>query len=193
VRRLARLLRTRPDSGFSIVEVSIAMGLFALLIGITLTSVISARRVFAATDDEATGQTDVRTAVERLGRDIRSARGVDTGATSSRLDMWVDRNSDYKRTADEIVYWQLSLRPDGQYDVRRSSDGTSAITARTIIDQLAFCYRAAANGPCLPTPLSAADARRVTVVETTMRYDARVGSGSNARQLVVAERLRNVG
>lgn len=183
----------RDDSGFSLIELSIAMGLMALLVTITLTLVVSSREVFASTDDEATGQTDVRTAVERLGKDIRSARGIDLGATASRLELWIDYDSDYRLDTAEVVAWELQPNGSGQFDVRRNEAGTDVITAETIIDQLAFCYRIAANTPCLPTPLSATDAEQVTVVETTMRYDARVDSGSNARNLIVAERLRNVG
>jgi len=186
-------MRRHRDEGFSLIELSIAMGLMALLVTITLTLVISSREVFVSTDDEATGQTDVRTAVERLGKDIRSARGIDDGATANRLELWIDYDSDYRLDANEVVTWELQLNANGQYDVRRNEDGTNVITAETIIDQLAFCYRLSAGDPCLAMPLTAADAKRVTVVETTMRYDARVDSGSNPRNLIVVERLRNVG
>lgn len=185
--------RRHGDAGFSIIELSIAMGLMAVLIAITLTVVISARDVFVSADDEATGQTDVRTAVERLGKDIRSARGIDLGATASRLELWIDYDSDYRLETNEVVTWELQPNGTGQFDVRRSEDGTNTITAETIIDQLAFCYRFDAGSPCLTMPLSAADAERVTVVETTMRYDARLDTGSNSRNLIVVERLRNVG
>ena len=183
----------RGDGGFSIIELSIAMGLLALLVTITLTLVVSSREVFVSTDDEAAGQTDVRTAVERLGKDIRSARGLDLGATASRLELWIDYDSDYRLDANEVVTWELQPNGSGQFDVRRNADGTNTITAETIIDQLAFCYRVDAGSPCLATPLSVTDADRVTVVETTMRYDARLNTGSNARNLVVVERMRNVG
>jgi len=149
--------------------------------------------VFVSTDDEATGQTDVRTAVERLGKDIRSARGIDDGATANRLELWVDYDSDYRLDASEVVTWELQLNANGQYDVRRNAAGTDTITAETIIDQLAFCYRLDAGTPCLATPLSPTDADKVKVVETTMRYDARLNTGSNARNLIVIERMRNVG
>ncbi len=184
---------SRTDGGFTMIELSIAMGLMALLVTITLTLVISSREVFVSTDDEATGQTDVRTAVERLGKDIRSARGLDLGATASRLELWIDYDSDYRLDVDEVVTWELQSNGAGQFDVRRTADGSNTITAETIIDQLAFCYRVDAASSCLATPLSATDAELVTLVETTMRYDARLGTGSNARNLIVVERMRNVG
>lgn len=191
VRRVRR--GARADDGFTLVELTIAMGLMALLVTITLTLVISSRDVFVSTDDEATGQTDVRTAVERLGKDIRSARGLDLGATASRLKLWIDYDSDYRLDADEVVIWELQPNGSGQFDVRRNADGTSTTTAETIIDQLAFCYQVDAASPCLTTPLSTVDANRVRVVRTTMRYDARLNTGSTARNLVVVERMRNVG
>ena len=184
--------QVRADAGFTIIELSVAMALLALLVSMTLTLVLSSREVFVSADDEATGQTDVRTAVERLGKDIRSSRGIHLGATASRLELWVDYDSDYRVDAAEIVTWQLQANGTGQFDVRRTADGTNTITAETIIDQLAFCYRTSAAQPCLAMPLSPADAGRVTVVETTMRYDARLTTGSNARNLIVVERLRNV-
>lgn len=188
-----RSRRCRDERGFSLIEVTIAMSMLVILMVMSLTMVVSVRKVFVTNDDEATGQTDVRTAVERLGRDIRSARGIDTGATASRLEIWVDSNSDYRRVASEIVVWELQAAGGGQFNVLRAENGNATITAETIIDQLAFCYRIDATSPCLSTPLSAADARRVRVVESVMRYDSRTTTGSNARNLVVTERLRNVG
>lgn len=193
MRRWLRRLPARPDSGFSLIELSIAMGLLMVLTAMTLTFAISARRAFVVADDEATGQTDVRTAVERLGRDIRSGRGIDLGATASRLELWIDTDSDYRRETNEIVVWELQPAGDGQFNVLRAENGVPTVTAETIIDQLAFCYRVDATSACLPTPLSATNAERVRIVETTMRYDAELARGSNARNLIVVERLRNVG
>lgn len=190
--------RSRADAGFSLVELSVAMSLLVVLMTITLTIVVSTREVFVSADDEATGQTDVRTAVERLGKDIRSSRGVYPGATAARLELWVDYDSDYRVDTAEIVTWELQANGTGQFDVRRTEDGTGTITAETIIDQLAFCYQESAGDPCLTVPpggLLESDADRVRVVQTTMKYDARaeVGVGSGARNLIVVERLRNVG
>ena len=188
----SRPRRPSADAGFTIIELSVAMALLALLITMTLTMVLSSREVFVAADDEATGQTTCgRRRAPGQGHPV--LRGIDLGATASRLELWIDYDSDYRIDAAEIVTWQVQANGTGQFDVRRTEDGTNTITAETIMDQLAFCYRVSAGQPCLAMPLSPADAARVTVVETTMRYDARLTTGSNARNLIVVERLRNVG
>lgn len=188
--------REQRDSGLTLVETLIAMMLLTVIMAITLTVFVQVRDAYVRTDDEASGQMDVRTAAERLGRDIRSGRGVEVSATASQLQMWIDTDSDYKRGADEIVTWTLEPRGDGQFNVVRTLDGTPLIAASSVIDGLAFCYKVDATNPsCLPTPLDAMDATRARYIETTMRFDDRNAPdvGSAARTLRIAERMRNVG
>jgi hypothetical protein len=163
---------------------------------------ISVNDTFRLTDDEATGLADTRTVVERLGRDIRAARGVDAGATKSTLVLWVDYNSDYIRSPSaqpgEIVTWSLISQGAGstQYNTLRSTaGGTAVVQARTLVSDLAFCYlKVPSTNPadCLPTPLSAANAAATRLVTVDLTYDSLVSSGGSQRTTSFSERIRNV-
>lgn len=180
------------DRGVTLVELLISMSLTLVIGSILTTSVIGTQRLYRATEDESVGQTDVRTTIERLGRDIRNARSLDSGATQSQLVLWVDSNSDYKKQTSEVVTWKLVASSDGHFDVTRLRDGVSTRTAKLVISQIAFCYQIAADPTCIPTPITQAQADAVRVVSSDMEYDANVGRGTTSRHAVFSERLRNV-
>jgi len=178
---IARLSRMREDQGVTLVELLVTMLLLSFVTSITVTSFTVMARSKTQVNDEATGLSDVRKVSERLGRDIRNARGVDAGATSSMLVLWIDTNSNYRREADESVEWRLRAiagDPD-HFDVVRVQGGASTVVqARSLVNQIAFEYDA-------PAP-------NTKVVSTTLNYDAFVGTGTTTRNLYFAERLRNV-
>jgi hypothetical protein len=130
--------------------------------------------------------------MERLGRDVREARGVVCDApanpTSSprcadHLQLWVDTNSDYLQQDDEIIPWRVVESSTGEhFDVLRTVGlGPSAVTrteARSLIVGAIFSYDA-------PQP---EDAHVVTV---DLTYDALVGVGTNQRQAQATIELRN--
>ncbi len=191
--------RTRKDdAGVSLAELLIAMTI-SLVVGTLLVGgVRSTSRLFQATDAELTGQTDVRVTIERLGRDLRAARSVDAGATASRLVLWIDSNSDYVKQSSEVVTWSLVASTAGHYDVSRVSNGVTQRTARLVVSQIAFCYRAATSAACtsggggMTLPLTTATAAQVQSVSSDIEYDAVVGRGTSSRHTVFTERLRNV-
>lgn len=184
------------DRGVSLVETMISLLLLAGVLAATFTATTTGRRLFTLADDDAAGVIDVRTAVERLGRDVRNARAVDPGATRGQLALWVDANSDYQRQSSEVVAWSIVANGD-HFDVRRQVGADAAVTqASTVVSAIAFCYRVQTTGACLnpdATPLDAAQAASVRYVETTMIYDPRISKGARERQVVFGERLRNVG
>ena len=176
------------------------MVLTSILGTIATYALISVNQTFRETDDEATGLADTKTVVERLGRDIRAARGVDVGATSSLLSLWIDYNSDYIRSAtsqqNEIVTWSLVSQGAGstQYNTLRSTaGGTPVVQARTLVSNIAFCYQSDPDAACSTTPLSAADAEATSLVTVTLTYDSLVTTGSGQRTVTFTERIRNVG
>ena len=141
------------DRGVTMTELLVSMLLITAVMAGVGTALLSARKVFAYTDDDATGSLDVRTAVERLGRDIRNARGLDSGATRGSLQLWVDANSDYRRQAAETITWTIVVRGD-HYDVARQvGSGPAQTQASTVVSAIAFCYRTevAADVPTRPT------------------------------------------
>lgn len=200
--RLARRLRALrgDDSGFTLVELLVTMVLIGVLGGIVMMAVLASHRQVRVVDDEATGLSDTRVVVERLGRDIRVSRGVDAGATDSNLVLWIDYNSDYVRNAtaqaDEIVTWSVVDQGTGQYNTLRSTAGGDVqLQARTLVSDLAFCYLTEPSddpADCLATPLSSSDAANVRLVKVTLQYDSALDYGAQSRTTTFSERIRNV-
>ena len=175
-----RLARRPGDDGVTLIELLVTMVLLSIVLGIAASAFQATAKVYTATDDDATGLADARKVAERMGRDIRNARGVDSGATASQLVVWIDVNSDYKRQTNESITWKLEPSGDGlHYDViRKVGSATQVIEARSLVSQIAFTYDV--------TPPN------TQVVQTLVTYDSIVGLGASARTLYFAERLRNV-
>lgn len=175
-----RLESRKGDEGLTLVELLVTMVLLAIVLSMAMVAFKATADVYTATDDDATGLADARKVAERMGRDIRNARGVDAGATASRLVVWIDSNSDYRRQSGESVTWLLQATGDGvHYDVIRKQGTTvEKIEARSLVSQIAFTYDVAAPD--------------TKVVQTLVTYDSNVGRGASARTLYFAERLRNV-
>ncbi len=191
----------RSDDGMTLVELIVAMVLIGVLGAIVSAAVLMSQKQVRIATDEATGLSDTRVVVERLGRDIRVSRGVDAGATGSNLVLWIDYNSDYVRNAtaqpDEIITWSVVDAGSGtQFNTLRSTAGGQVqLQARTLVSSLAFCYLSAPSddpADCLATPLSATDATNTRLVKVTLQYDSALAYGSNERTNTFTERIRNV-
>lgn len=195
------------DAGMTLIEVMVAISLISVLGAVMVSAVRDNNKLNIVTRDESQGLADVKKVVERLGRDVRSARALNPGATESQLVLWVDFNSDYIKTSDEIVTWQLlKENEDGvQYNViRQTEGGDPTVQARTLVSDIAFCYWTSTAAPnqadcsgSLPASsggggLSAADAARTRLVTTITTYDAMPGAGTGERQVAFSSRLRNV-
>ena len=203
-------MHRHDDSGVTLVEVIISTVLMSVVVAAIASAMHSGRRVFTLADDEATGVIDIRAAVERLGRDVRNARALDAGATSSTLALWIDANSDYQRQADEVVTWTI-VANGSHFDVRRQvGSGTALTQASTVVSAIAFCYRTGSSDPtadplqgCIngsasapytltTGALTAAQAKSARFITTIMTYDPRVSNGTNQRTVTFSERMRNV-
>ena len=183
---MSRRQARREDGGLTLVELLVTVMLMSVVGAVVLAATVDTHRVFRSDSDEAQGLADVKTVVERLGRDIRDARGVDAGATTSQLTLWIDSNSNYRRDTNEIVTWKIvdvsgsTCTTVGHCNVVRTvQGGTAVVEARTLISNFAFAYDVAAP-----------DTRLVTV---TMQYDAVRGRyGTGSRSVTFKDRLRNV-
>lgn len=172
--------RERGDQGITLIEQMVVIVLLSIVLTIAMSAFQASSKVFNSTNDDSTGLADARKVSERMGRDIRNARGIDTGATTSKLVIWIDTNSDYRRQAAESITWELQANGDGvHYDVIRKVGTTEQIVeARSLVSQIAFTYDVAAPN--------------TKVVTAEVTYDAYVGVGSATRTLYFVERLRNV-
>lgn len=196
VRAVQRL--RRDDRGLTLAEVLVASAITLVVLALVTSAAISGMRLQSATDAEASGQFDVRTTIERLGRDVRNARSVEAGATASELKMWIDNNRDYSRQDSEITIWKLRqtrVSPP-EFEVLRTAGVLSVVErvqSRLVVANAIFCYRRlTTDASCLPTPLSAAQAASARIVDSRIEYDAITGTGTGARSTVFSERLRNV-
>lgn len=204
-RRLKERVRVgagESQRGVTLVEFLVTISLTSVLGLVLLYGVENNQQLHRNAVDESTGLADVKTVVERLGRDVRSARSIDAAANQSKLVLWVDYNSDYIKSSSEIVTWQLvQASSNGEhYNVLRQTEGgVPKVQARTLISQIAFCYWVQSNAPAqadctgsLPVPLNQANAELTRLVTTTMTYDAFTGNGTKSRKVSFSSRLRNV-
>jgi prepilin-type N-terminal cleavage/methylation domain-containing protein len=178
------------ESGVTLVELLITMMLLAVISSVVFAAVLSTHTVVRSVDNESQGLTDVRVVSERLARDIRDARSVDlASADASHLTLWIDYNSDYRQSADEIVTWQLAPGAQNHFNVVRSAPGSpDKVEARTLVTNLAFSY-CTSGGNCVSVPSGqSAPIRLVTVF---MTYQA-VGVVQHNRNVTFKTRLRNV-
>ena len=175
-------------------EISIAMALMTMLGSLLFSSMSVAQRANSQVDDQDRGLSDLQVVTERLSRDLRVARGVDTLATTSQLTIWIDSNSDYKRQTSESITWRIRCRSGvdctsagKQYDVQRvvgdTNTGTVAIIGQSLVSDIAFTYLA--NGASI-VPEKATDVR------VTMDYDAIVNAYAKKETVTFEVRLRNV-
>ena len=184
------------DRGVSLIEVIVAMGLLAVVSSLVVMAVSQAASAMFQVDDENRGLQDAKVILDRLGRDIREARGVhcdgglaELGNSAStdalcaaHLQLWIDDNSDYVQQDGEVVTWRLQQNGE-HYDVVRYSgldDVVGRVQASSLIVRTLFTYDTAAP-------------QDATLVTMKMQYDALVGRGVDKRFAGVSARLRNKG
>lgn len=200
---ISRLRRhDRGDEGVTLVELSIAIMLIGVIGALVTGAVVGAQKIVRSGDDQTRGLQQVRTASERLARDIRDARGVlcnPTGTDAAlaaadptctyHLQVWIDYNSDYVQESNETVTWALKTGfTAGHYSLVRTAGGTTQIEASAIVKQVAFSY----DYPPA-SAVSAPGATQTKLVNVNMTYDALYGLGKTSnRTIVFSGRLRNV-
>jgi len=201
MRWVIRRLR-REDEGVTLVELSIAIMLIAVIGSFVAGAVLGAQKIIRTGDDQTRGLEQVRAAAERLARDIRDARGVlcnPTGTDAAvaaadpsctyHLQVWIDYNSDYVQESNETVTWQLKTgTAAGHYSLVRTAGGSTMVEASAIVKQVAFSY----DYPPA-SAVSAPGATQTKLVNVNMTYDALYGLGKTSnRTIVFSGRLRNV-
>jgi prepilin-type N-terminal cleavage/methylation domain-containing protein len=200
---MTKQLRRRmgEDSGVTLVEMLVTMILLGVVGSLVTAAVVQAGRSLTHVDDENKGLQDAKVILDRMGRDVREARGVTcdgaladpTDPTSSdpncsdHLQLWIDTNSNYIQEPSEVVTWRLQLNgdADGHWDVWRiTGTGSTALRQRqasTLIVNNVYHYEN--------------DAQPATsqIVKIGLEYDAIVGRGTDTRRAALTVRLRNKG
>jgi prepilin-type N-terminal cleavage/methylation domain-containing protein len=193
---MAALRARRRDEGLTLIELLVTMMLLAVVSTLVVTAVAQTVRVLTHTQDEAAGLADAKVILDRLGRDIREARGVvclpdpDDPTCNAHLQLWIDSNSDYAQQPEEIVTWRLLDNLDGvHYDVWRYVGPEGAYVseqrqASSLIVRIAFCYDD--SNPCTQGYFP-----EVEQIRIRMQYDALLGRGTELRDVAFSVRLRN--
>lgn len=168
--------------GFTLVEMMVVVALAAIIGTITFMAFASGQEALGRADDDSRGQQDLRTTAERLTRDLRAARGVDAGSTGDKLTVWIDSDSDYRRSPEESITWSLvvNAQDSKHFDVRRV-DGTGAgyTVGQALVSGIAFTY-------------DTADVTKARIVTVKMTYDAIVDAYLEQKQTTYRVRMRNV-
>lgn len=188
--------RRQGERGLTLVELLVTMVLFGVVSAICVAAFLSGSETVGRIDDDARGQGDQRIVAQRLSRDLREARGIDTPAVGvdpkGQLTVWIDANANYVKDVGEIVTWKLAstANPDGHYDVARSTNGgKSVIVGRALVSSIAFSYR---NDSISTSPLPDASVDKANVVLVSTKYDAIVNNYLQTRQTTFETRLRNI-
>jgi prepilin-type N-terminal cleavage/methylation domain-containing protein len=180
---LTRMRGGGSDLGMTLIELLVAMVLSSLVGLVTLSAVTKVMDGLGKVSNDTQGLTDVRTVQERLSRDLRQARGIDAGATSSQLSIWIDSNSDYVKTADEVVVWQAVNAPgtSTKKQVKRTVGAqTPMVVGRTLVSNAVFAY-------------NNATVTLANVVTVSISYDAVFGKSHTSKHMQFSVTLRNFG
>lgn len=193
---LSRVTGERSEDGVTLVELIVVMALMSVVSFISFAALDSSTRTLGNIDDESQGLADLKVVVERLSRDLRAARSVETptddngtpadpsddtpGDPASALKIWIDADSNYSPSDDELITWRLEAGAgENQFDVIRETDtGDRQVVGTKLVSAIAFSYDP-----------SVSEAQKVTVA---MTYDAFPTRNANARVTEFEIRLRNV-
>ena len=154
--------RPRADSGMSLIEVLVSMGLFALVGSLLLGLALSTQAVTDSTRTRAGVTEETRTAMERLNRELRQSAGIEAvtlpgPATSMSLTFWTDFDGDGMRdttAADPEVLtycWspvtqQLTLGSTTDCSVARPVLAATVASVQLELDSSEWAYDANGDG-----------------------------------------------
>lgn len=163
------LFRKRPsdEAAFTLVELLVAMTIMSF-IAASITSVVMS--TFRVEQNQASLQevvNDGRISLQRLRRELRSARRIHEDSDASSLRFWVDSNQDQVPTPEEELCYLVELIGPGQWQIAGwthatdpsdcttgatvPSGATRRIVARTLVDPEPFVsYDPVPGGPADP-------------------------------------------
>ncbi|HET7736639.1 MAG TPA: type II secretion system protein [Nocardioidaceae bacterium] len=184
--------RLSGQAGLTLVELLVTMTLLGVVGTLVTAAVVNASQGLVHVEDENKGLQDAKVILDRMSRDARHARSIVCRTDAAdpncekHLELWVDKNSDYVPSDDEIVTWQLEPDPDGNhFDVYRvvgtGASATRQRQASTLIVETLFRYETGKT------------VEQSQLVKMTLTYDAMVGLGTQERQAHFTARLRNKG
>jgi type IV pilus assembly protein PilW len=154
-------------SGFSLIEVMVAMTIATIVIGVVIVAMISQQKNHITQERLVDMQQGLRAAMEVIGSELKMAGYDPTGtvgasisiANKAELQFQIDRNGDGNLDSGEVIRFALTndANRDGvadgtPCDLGRGLDGGSLQVLAENIDALNFVYFDS-NGNLLPTPV----------------------------------------
>jgi prepilin-type N-terminal cleavage/methylation domain-containing protein len=180
VRRLRH--RLNAEGGFTLVELIIALTITGIVASATASVLLTSLRAEGFARELRTSMDDGRVALDRIRRELRSARRVYTDSTARTLHVWIDRDQDNLQDTTEQVTFQVRDDPTGPRLVRFTAAApTPVLVVRNIALADAFAY------PTASTPTAA-----TRVVTMTFTADVRTTGGPQPITVTDSVRLRNV-
>lgn len=174
--------RLNDEGGFTLIELIIALTITGVVASATASVLLTSIRAEQFAREMRTSMDDGRIALDRIRKEVRSARRVYTDSTARTLHVWIDRDQDNLQDTTEQITFQVRDDATGPQLVRFTAAApTPVLVVRNIALADAFAY------PTSPTP--AVGTRVVTLTFTT---DVRASGGPQAITVTDSVRLRNV-
>jgi Tfp pilus assembly protein PilW len=175
------MTRGSSESGMTMPELLVGMVLTGVVTGLLVLFVATTHRAYRHTDQDSEALGSLRTAIDRVEKEIRQARRVYSDSTGRKLRVWVDSDGDNQQDLEERVTWEVET-VSGVGHLTRITEEAGA-TKRTLVRNLvaadAFSYNS--------SPVSDA-----TLVTISLGADANTTSeGPGARTVTTKVRLRN--
>lgn len=113
--------RTAPDEGFTLIELMVAMSLFLLIGALTFNTVVTGLHSQTRLTQRSSAMDDVRTAAQRMSRDIRESEVADA------RDLSLTMSQPLAGGSHRLLIWQV-VGTDLTRTVQ-TQDATGAVTA----------------------------------------------------------------
>ena len=173
--RQARSLGGRR-AGMTVVELMVALVIFAVIIGVVFGFLTEARRSYTSTRQKAQYQQGLRAVMSLVTREVRSAGCDPRGAgferfpvaSATQLQCRMDLNADtdvVDTNPDEDITYAFNA---GTGQLTRTAGGTAAVILRGLTN-LQFAYYDNAGNALAALPLSATDRAKVRSVDLVMQ------------------------
>ena len=170
------------ESGMSVAELLVGMGLAMIVTSLMVAGVIVVNRTQRYSSEDSDTLAALRIAESRFSRDLRVGRRVFSISDAKRIRFWVDYNRDFLQDTGERVSWELQQVGDKAQLVRYTDavGSTPVVQVRNLRYVDIFTY-VTTDG----TPASA------LLVSISLTANAAPTGIAKDRSVVTEVRLRN--
>lgn len=163
-------------------EILVGMALTAILTSLVVVAVSATHRSFRYTDRDSEALGALRTAIDRVEKELRQASVVYPDSTARRLHVWVDYDGDNQQELSERIIWEVETVSGAGHLTRttEAAGGDKRTLVRNLVAVDAFNYS--------DTPVEDS----TTVAISLSAKSQAAGDGPSARSVKTEVRLRNV-